>query len=150
MKKWLSVLPVSAILFSISMFYSCSGSAQQTQAATPSVTPEAVQKQAPAAAFQNVDAATLQKMTQENPGLVVLDVRTAQEVAGGIIPGAVHIDISKPDFIEKINQLDKSKSYVVYCRSGRRSVSACNMMANEGFQQLYNLQGGILSWNAQQ
>ncbi len=151
MKKWLSVLPVSAILLTISMLYSCSGSAQQTQAATPAVTPEAVQKQAPVAApFQNVDAGTLQKMTQENPGVVLLDVRTAQEVASGIIPGAVHIDISRPDFIEKINQLDKSKSYVVYCRSGRRSVSACNMMANEGFQQLYNLQGGILSWNARQ
>jgi rhodanese-related sulfurtransferase len=149
MKKWISVLPVSAILLTISMLYSCSGSAQQSQAATP-VTPEAMQKQAPAAAFQNVDAGTLQKMTQENPGIVLLDVRTAQEVASGIIPGAVHIDISRPDFIEKINQLDKSKSYVVYCRSGRRSVSACNTMANEGFQQLYNLQGGILSWNARQ
>lgn len=149
MKKWLSVLPASAILISFAMFYSCSGSAQQTQAATP-VTPDAVQKQAPAAAFQHVDAASLEKMTQENPGVVLLDVRTAQEVASGIIPGALHIDISRPDFIEKINQLDKSKPYVVYCRSGRRSVSACNMMANEGFQQLYNLQGGILSWNARQ
>jgi phage shock protein E len=148
MKKWLSVLPASAILVSIAMFYSCSGSAQQSQAATP-VTPEAMQKHtaAPAAAFQNVNAATLEKMTQENPGVVLLDVRTAQEVAKGVIPGAVHIDVSRPDFIEKINQLDKSKSYVVYCHSGRRSVNACNMMANEGFQQLYNLQGGILSWN---
>lgn len=149
MKKWIPVLPVSALLIAISMLYSCSGSAQQTQAATP-VTPEAVQKHSPAAAFQHVDAATLQKMTQEDPGLVVLDVRTAQEVARGIIPGSVNIDISQPDFISKINQLDKSKSYVVYCHSGRRSVNACNMMSNEGFQRLYNLQGGILSWNARQ
>lgn len=150
MKNWISILPAGALILSFSLFYSCSGSAQQSHAATP-VTPEAVQKQppaAPAAAFQNVDAASLQKMTQEDPNVVVLDVRTAQEVANGAIPGSVHIDISRPDFLTKVNQLDKTKSYVVYCHSGRRSVNACNMMANEGFQQLYNLKGGILSWNA--
>ena len=78
---------------------------------------------------------------------VVLDVRTDAEVAEGIIPNAIHIDIySGQDFIDALEELDKSKNYYVYCRSGNRSGKACEIMEELGFANAYNLQGGILQW----
>lgn len=96
--------------------------------------------------YSDLSASEFKKIMEENPEVVVLDVRTAPEVAAGKIEGATVIDIKQPDFKEKITELDKEKTYLVYCRSGRRSVSACNIMAESGFDSLYNLKGGILSW----
>ena len=79
---------------------------------------------------------------------VVLDVRTEEEVADGIIPNAIHIDIYRgQEFIEEIEGLDKDKHYYVYCRSGNRSGQACRIMEELGFENAYNLEGGILEWN---
>ena len=78
---------------------------------------------------------------------VVLDVRTDNEVANGIIPNAIHIDIYRgQDFIDELEELDKSKNYYVYCRSGNRSGQACRIMDELGFKNAYNLEGGILEW----
>jgi len=78
---------------------------------------------------------------------VILDVRTEEEVAEGIIPNAIHIDIYKgQEFIEEIEELDKSKNYYVYCRSGNRSGKACQIMEELGFENTYNLEGGMLEW----
>ncbi|MBU3821150.1 rhodanese-like domain-containing protein [Flavobacteriaceae bacterium XHP0103] len=78
---------------------------------------------------------------------VILDVRTDAEVADGIIPNAIHIDIYKgQDFIDEVDALDKNKNYYVYCRSGNRSGQACQIMEELGFENAYNLEGGILQW----
>ena len=78
---------------------------------------------------------------------VVLDVRTEAEVAEGIIPNAIHIDIYKgQEFINEIEALDKYKNYFVYCRSGNRSGQACQIMEQLGFDNAYNLEGGMLEW----
>lgn len=78
---------------------------------------------------------------------VILDVRTDDEVAEGIIPNAIHIDIYKgQEFINEIEALDKSKNYYVYCRSGNRSGQACKIMEELGFENAYNLEGGMLQW----
>lgn len=89
---------------------------------------------------------TLQLAKDENA--VVLDVRTDDEVAEGIIKNAINIDIYKgQEFINAIEELDKSKNYYVYCRSGNRSGQACAIMEQLGFENAYNLQGGMLEWN---
>ena len=78
---------------------------------------------------------------------VVMDVRTEAEVADGVIVNAIHIDIYKgQEFINEIEDLDKSKSYYVYCRSGNRSGQACKIMEQLGFENAYNLEGGMLQW----
>lgn len=83
----------------------------------------------------------------EDANAVVLDVRTDAEVARGIIPNAIHIDIYKGQlFVDEIEALDKSKNYYVYCRSGNRSGKACAIMLQLGFENAYNLEGGILRW----
>lgn len=87
------------------------------------------------------------KQKLESEEVVLLDVRTPVEAKINSIEGASLIDIKKTDsFIEGIAALDKSKTYFVYCRSGARSGQACNYMAQQGFEKLYNLEGGILAW----
>ncbi|MCB9284842.1 MAG: rhodanese-like domain-containing protein [Lewinellaceae bacterium] len=148
-KKLFSLLPAFALIASFSLLYSCSGTAQQSTPA-PAETVSAQPAPAKTPAYQDVDAAAFKKLMQDNPGAVVLDVRTPAEVAEGTIQGAVNIDVKALDFQDKINALDKDKTYLVYCRSGRRSSAACQMMQNAGFKSLYNLQGGILAWQAAQ
>ena len=78
---------------------------------------------------------------------VIIDVRTDDEVAEGIIQNAIHIDIYKgQEFVNEIEELDPDKNYYVYCRSGNRSGQACNIMDQLGFENAYNLEGGILEW----
>jgi rhodanese-related sulfurtransferase len=78
---------------------------------------------------------------------VFIDVRTDEEVANGMIPGSVHLDINSPNFETEISKLDKDKEYVVYCRSGGRSARACKKMQELGFKNLNNMLGGFNKWD---
>ena len=72
---------------------------------------------------------------QEDENAVILDVRTEDEVNRGQIPGAKNIDIYKGQgFIYRVEELDKSKNYYVYCAAGVRSANACNAMEQLGFE----------------
>ena len=75
-------------------------------------------------------------------GAIYLDVRTQEEVDGGAIPNSVHIDFRKDNFEEEVLKLDKTKAYVVYCRSGARSSKASKMMVDLGFGKVANMAGG--------
>jgi phage shock protein E len=96
--------------------------------------------------YENVGGSAFRKLKEENPSAVLLDVRTADEFKQGAIKGAINIDIMNSAFNQKIAQLNKDKTYLVYCRSGNRSGSACAAMANLGFTKLYNLSGGLGSY----
>ena len=76
----------------------------------------------------------------------VIDVRTPEEFAEGHIAGGVNINISAPDFSQKIESLDKGKEYLVYCRSGGRASRAKEILESAGFGNVYNLTGGITGW----
>ena len=93
----------------------------------------------------SVDAAAFQAaITKDSVQLV--DVRTAEEYAEQRILYAVNIDVLQPDFKEKAEKmLDNSKPAYVYCRSGRRSMTAANILAKMGFKVI-NLKGGIKSY----
>lgn len=81
---------------------------------------------------------------------LVLDVRTEDEYNEGNIPNAINIDIYKGQgFVYKLEELDKSKAYYVYCRSGARSGQACKIMNEMGFEKAYNLLGGIIAWEGE-
>jgi rhodanese-related sulfurtransferase len=80
----------------------------------------------------------------------LVDVRTEGEVASGYIKGTtVFADVNSGDFSTKISKLDKSKTYIIYCRSGARSNKAANMMVQNGFKNVYNLNGGIMGWGGE-
>lgn len=96
--------------------------------------------------FQDLDSTTFEKQIKNDPDAVILDVRTAGELNEGMIPGAEHIDLMGGDFVDKVKKLDPNKAYYVYCRSGNRSATACSAMGQWGFNKLYNLSGGMMSW----
>jgi rhodanese-related sulfurtransferase len=78
---------------------------------------------------------------------IIIDVRTTEECAEGIIPNAICIDIFKGQgFIYEVDVLDKSKSMYVYCKAGGRSAQACGVMNQLGFEKTYNLVGGFMQW----
>jgi rhodanese-related sulfurtransferase len=93
----------------------------------------------------NLDASQFAEKIAESD-VVVLDVRTPEEFKSGHITNAINIDIYNDYFISDISALDKSKSYAVYCRSGKRSVDASSEMDLIGFNATYNLTGGIIEW----
>ncbi len=89
-------------------------------------------------------------LTAKDDNAVILDVRTLEEVEDGIIPDAKHVDIYMGQgFIDEVEKLDKSKNYYVYCRSGGRSVQACTLMEQMGFETTYNLLGGFSNWDGE-
>lgn len=84
---------------------------------------------------------------QNDENAVLLDVRTDDEVSEGAIPGAIHQDFYQgQDFLTALENLDKSKNYYVYCRSGNRSGQTCMLMSQLGFENTYNLVGGMNEW----
>lgn len=95
--------------------------------------------------IQQADAAQFKKLT-ESPNALVLDVRTAAEVAEGHLPNAVNIDIYGSDFMAKVQELPKDREILVYCTVGARSQQAADILSKQGFAKVYNLDGGIVAW----
>lgn len=86
------------------------------------------------------------KQSIADTAVVLLDVRTPEEYAEGHIAGAINIDYKSADFASRVDSLDKSKSYNLYCRSGRRSGESLTLMEEKGFTKVHHLEGGILKW----
>ena len=93
-----------------------------------------------------VDARAAQELVTSDPEVVLLDIRTTEEVSAGAIPGARMIDFYSPTFRADIDTLDRDATYLVYCRSGNRSAQATQLMADLGFKDVYELEGGVLAW----
>ena len=79
-------------------------------------------------------------------GYKIIDVRTSKEYEQGHIQGAQNIDVSAETFITEIQELSKSDTLLVYCRSGRRSLYASQVLVSFGFKKIYDLEGGFLKW----
>ena len=96
--------------------------------------------------YQDMDVKQFAELIQSDD-VQLVDVRTAEEFAEGHIEGALNIDVKENSFVEKAKaQLSKDKKIAVYCRSGKRSANAANMLSAEGYKAI-NLAGGILAWN---
>ena len=102
----------------------------------------------PSKTVQTIDVkAYAEKLkTTENPQL--LDVRTPEEFSVEYIENATNVNWNSNDFVTKTSNLDKTKPVFVYCKVGGRSAQAANKLAEMGFKEIYNLEGGILKWNA--
>jgi rhodanese-related sulfurtransferase len=98
--------------------------------------------------FSATDAQALIAAHQNDPGLVILDIRTPAEFAQGHIAGALSIDYYSPQFKSALDRLDREKTYLVYCRSGNRSKKAMKIFEELGFARIYHMTGGILDWQA--
>lgn len=96
--------------------------------------------------FESLSADEFANVVADSAKCQVLDVRTAEEFAGGRLPGAVNVDVRAKDFDSLcISTLRKDKLVAVYCRSGRRSKAAAGRLVRLGFV-VKEMDGGILSW----
>ena len=85
---------------------------------------------------------------QDDPRFVLLDIRTSAEVEAGHLSGAVHLDFYSDTFRVDLASLDRELVYLIYCRSGNRSGQAFKIMEELGFEQVYDMGGGISQWIA--
>jgi len=99
--------------------------------------------------FQHIFCDELQNIISDNSNsgnFEIIDCRTPGEYHMGHIPGSKLIDLMDPAFRERIEQLDKNKTYYVYCRSGSRSMTASRVMADAGIEDLHNVKFGLTGW----
>ena len=95
--------------------------------------------------YKNLSSAQFEELIK-NPNVQLVDVRTLAEHMEGHIPGSLNINVKDEQFASCTDDLlDKGKDVAVYCRSGRRSRTAAELLVKKGFK-VYNLDKGILNW----
>ncbi len=96
--------------------------------------------------YKNLTSAQFEELIK-NPNVQLVDVRTLAEHMEGHIPGSLNINVKDEEgFPEAVDELlDKGREVAVYCRSGRRSRTAAELLVKKGFK-VYNLDKGILNW----
>jgi rhodanese-related sulfurtransferase len=95
----------------------------------------------------NLSVKEFSEKIKSDKSAVILDVRTPQEYEQGHIQNSLLIDIYHSSFQKNILELDKTKNYYIYCRSGSRSYHAGNFMLQMGFENVSHLEEGIISWD---
>lgn len=85
------------------------------------------------------------KKISQTENAIVIDVRTPEEFNLGHIEKAINININDPDFMNKVERLDKSSTYFIYCLSGGRSSIALQIIKSFGIDNVYHLYGGLAS-----
>ena len=91
----------------------------------------------------------IEKLKNDEKGYL-LDVRSEEEYEESHIPNANLLNIRNPQlFMNGLEKMDKSLNYYVYCHSGVRSIQACQIMKTFGYENLFNLLGGISEWTGE-
>ena len=138
----MKVLICVVMVFFISIFSVNSQNRPQKQEPQPISLVETVNLSISADAAERIINLT------DHSDLVILDVRLSNEYNLSKIDNAVNVFYNPENFNEKISDLDKTKQYLIYCRSGARSAQAAEDMHNAGFKRLLHLKGGLLAWEA--
>lgn len=131
MKKLILITTVVAAMFTVSC-----GTSQNTTPETALASTDVI---------VTVGAKAFNDLMVTEPG-TLLDVRTPEEWAEGTLKDAVKINYKGDTFEQEIEALDKTLPVYVYCRSGGRSAGAADVLKEKGFEKVYNLDGGITSW----
>jgi len=100
--------------------------------------------------IQRLSADEFEQALSGNPAPILIDLRTKPELQEtGIIPWAIHMDCYAHNFQHDLVVLDTSKHYLIYCRSGNRSLQVLNMMDMLWFENVWELEVGIMGWMKQ-
>tara|TARA_Y100000746_G_scaffold96274_1_gene81914 strand:- start:695 stop:1003 length:309 start_codon:yes stop_codon:yes gene_type:complete len=98
----------------------------------------------------DLDQIIWKNQLESDNNAVIIDVRTPEEYNLFHIPNSKNIDFYNPqNFMQEIEKLDKEHSYYIYCRTGARSANSCVLMSELGFNNIYNLIGGIVEWKGE-
>lgn len=94
--------------------------------------------------INETDSEVLHQRLAAGEDILLVDIRTPAEVAQGAIPHAVHLPMHLIPL--RMSELPRDREVVLYCRSGARSYHACAYLAQQGFDRVVNLRGGIIAW----
>ncbi len=144
MKRKTSIWICAAALMAALVFTAACGQEQNKT--------EAADAEEAAATVGNLTPAEAQAMileNRDNPDFVLLDIRRPEEFASGHLEGAGLLDFYSPEFKDELAKLDRDKTYLIYCRTGRRTELALGMMQELGFKKAYHMTGGITRWKAE-
>jgi len=98
--------------------------------------------------IQNVTVNAAAELIDQNPDIVILDVRTPVEYWYSHIENAVNINYYSFSFNSQLRQLDRNKTYIVHCHSGVRSGNTLPLMQEAGFNKIYHMNGGFSAWKS--
>lgn len=93
-----------------------------------------------------IDQNDAKALIQADRKALVLDVRTAMEYRTEHLTPSINVDVRDKKFSNYLKNYEKDKHYIIYCRSGSRSVKAYRKMKGMGFENIYVLKGGINDW----
>lgn len=96
--------------------------------------------------MKEITTIELQELLDAGQKLNMIDVREDDEVAIGVIPGAIHIPMGS--VVERIEELNKAESYIIICRSGGRSGRVVAYLEEQGYD-VTNMTGGMLEWEGE-
>jgi rhodanese-related sulfurtransferase len=94
--------------------------------------------------IQSITTDELRARLNQGEQLTIIDVREAEEVAEGMIPGAFHIPLG--EITLRHHEIEQSTDIILVCRSGKRSQKAYEFLQTQGFKNLFNMHGGMLNW----
>lgn len=95
------------------------------------------------------DAHAFIQAKKGDPAFVLIDIRTPNEYRDGHIEGSVNMSLHSESFEADVRKLDKGKTYMMYCRTGRRTAIAIDIMEKAGFTKVYLIAGDILGWKSE-
>jgi len=121
------------ILLSVTLVFSCSSSVTKSSETL--------------GIFEKVELEVFNLKLQDSLNIQILDVRTPQEFQAGAIQNAVNLDFYNENFKSQLEQLDKSKPVMLYCKSGGRSGKTLTILKEMGFSEAYELTGGYTVWS---
>ena len=138
------IIPLFIILLLATFFAGCIGTNDDNVNNNDSNGSE--QKQQIVKDISNNESFKMIDENKDNPDFIILDVRTSDEFDDGHIENAINIDFYSETFSDDLDKLNKTKKYLIYCRTANRSGQALNMMRDLGFIEVYNMLGGIVEW----
>ena len=101
------------------------------------------------AQLNNLEPAAFEAaLLESGENAYLIDVRTPTEFHSGHLPKAININYLSNDFWDRMESLSNDRDFFIYCRSGRRSIRACTLMKNGGFDhsRVFNMDGGLALW----
>ncbi len=140
LKNFIALVLLVSLVIGVVLAGGCTGT--ETITPTQETSAQIIEDVTPQEAFQMI------QNNQNNPDFVIIDVRTRAEFEGGHIENATNIDFYSEAFLDMLNNLDKNKTYLIYCRSGARSGSTLDIMAELNFKEVYNILGGMIQWES--
>lgn len=97
--------------------------------------------------YINIDDNKLKELMDDKENTILVDVRSEEEFEESNIEKSINMPLHQ--LMYNIDDIEdyKDKNVIVYCRSGHRSITACNLLSVEGFSKVYNLEKGIIGYD---